>query len=196
MQFAELHTLIPHTLGEKLHVVEMSPYNGVTLAMPGRHQRDTPLPGGDFVVQASDTAVGWLNHPFTHNDIFNDVEQKHLADPEATKDFMAAYTQVVFGVDPDDFKFSRIAAWKKTVHPMIFLHAAQCLAVAEHRRYAKHEPRGGGRYLPLRFALGISEGLWTAKDCKENQRRGRPGLDLLMATKGRLPSLTGGTKPW
>ncbi len=200
MLFTELHHKIPHVLGEELHVVTMKPYPTITLAMPGRHQKDTPIPGGDFVVRATCAAVGWKEHPFTHVDIFNDVEAKHKADPVLTKDFMHAYAQVVLGRDPYDFKdaafMTGYGAPKGLVYPLTFLYAAQALAVAEHRRYSQHERKGGGRYLPLRFSMGISEGLWTAQDCKEQQRRGRPGLDHLIAQNGPLPLLTGDKFTW
>ena len=197
MLFDELHHKIPHTLGEKLHVVTMKPYANVELAMPGRHQKDTPIPGGDFVVRATCSNVGWKNHPFTHVDIFDDVEAKHEANPDATKDFMFAYAQVVLGRDPNDLRGEAFLHELTTgVLPITFLYAGQCLAVAEHRRYSRFESKGGGRFLPLRFAMGISEGLWTAADCKEQQRRGRPGLDHLIAQSGPLPLLTGGKYAW
>lgn len=188
MKFEELNALIPHALGEKLHVVTMSPYNGVTLALPGRHQKDTPVPGGDFVVMVSDTNLKWVNHQFTHDDIFNDIHKKTLQDEPSADRLMNNYASVIFGQSPDDFQWSR-GAWKDSLHPQIFLHAVQCLAVAEHRRYGKHEPRGGGRYLPARFASGIVEGLWTPKEARTVQRKGRPGLDWLISTNGTPKSL-------
>jgi len=191
---------IPHTLGEELHVVTMKPYPHVQLAMPGRHQKDTPVPGADFVVRATDRNLGWVNHPFTHVDIFDDVELKHTTYPDATKDFMHNYAQVVLGRDPQDFlsepSLNLLIEKYIGLNALTFLHSAQALAVAEHRRYSKHETKGGGRFLPLRFAMGISEGLWTAQDCKEQQRRGRPGLDHLIAQNGPLPLLTGSRYAW
>lgn len=200
MLFTDLHNKIPHVLGEELHVVTMRPYPNITLAMPGRHQKDTPVPGGDFVVRATDKTVGWRNHPFTHVDIFDDVELKHVTRPKQTQDFMFAYAQVVLGRDPQDFisdpAVNALIRDGIGVDALTFLHAGQALAVAEHRRYSKHETKGGGRFLPLRFAMGISEGLWTAQDCKEQQRRGRPGLDHLIAQNGPLPLLTGAKYAW
>lgn len=183
MIFEELNTLIPHALGEKLHVVTMNPYNGVTLALPGRHQKDTEIIGGDFVVMVSDTNLGWVNHQFTHDDIFADISLKTEKDATLADKLMNNYASVIFGQSPDDFKWVR-GPWKDSLHPQIFLHAVQCLAVAEHRRYGKHEKRGGGRYLPARFASGIVEGLWTPADAKAVQRRGRPGLDWLISQHG------------
>lgn len=183
MKFEELNSLIPHALGEKLHVVTMQPYNGVTLALPGRHQKDTPIPGGDFVVMVSDTNLGWVNHQFTHDDIFADIAKKTKQSSARAEELMNSYAAVIFGQSPDDFKWTR-GDWKDSLHPQIFLHAVQCLAVAEHRRYGKHEARGGGRYLPARFASGIVEGLWTPKDAKAVQRKGRPGLDWLISERG------------
>lgn len=183
MRFEELNELIPHALGEKLHVLTMQPYNGITLAMPGRHQKDTPVPGADFVVMVSDTNLGWVNHQFTHDDIFSDIHKKTQQNQVDADTLMNNYASVIFGQSPDDFKWVR-GLWRDSLHPQIFLHAVQCLAVAEHRRYGKHEARGGGRYLPARFASGIVEGLWTPKEAKTVQRKGRPGLDWLISTNG------------
>jgi hypothetical protein len=187
MDFKTLNTLIPHALGEKLHVLSMSPYNAITLAMPGRHQKDTPILGGDFVVMVDDTDLGWVKHQFTHDDLFKDIEAKHAADPLTTYDFMKDYAKVILGADPVHFD------WDDTemagIHPTTFLYAVQCLAVAEHRRYGQHEARGGGRFLPARFSSGIVEGLWTAADCARVQRRGRPGLDQLIKENGSPATL-------
>lgn len=183
MDFDTLHTLIPHALGEKLHVLEMHPYNGVTLAMPGRHQKDTPVPGGDFVVMVDETTLGWVKHQFTHDDIFKDIEKKTQADPAKAQELMVAYAKVVMGADPEDFRIPRFD--RRSLSPTTFLFATQCLAVAEHRRYGRHEARGGGRFLPARFASGIVEGKWTAADAKVVQRRGRPGLEQLEKEKGK-----------
>lgn len=187
MKFQELNELIPWVTGQVNHVVTMTPYNAVTLAMPGRHQYDTPeRDGGDFVVMVSDDQLGWINHQFTHDDLFADIERKTVSHMRMGYALMDAYAKVVVkGVDPDSFDFKRNVKWQGTLHPQTFLYAVQCLAVAEHRRYGQHERRGGGRYLPARFASGIVEGLWTAADAKAVQRRGRLGLDQLISEKGK-----------
>ena len=188
MRFEELNEFIPHVTGTKLHVAELSLGLGVKLAMPGKHQNDTPIPGGDAVVMASDSEIGWANHPFTHQDIFDDVETKIQADPARAKILMSHYAKILFGEDPDLFLWSR-GDWKNSLHPKTFLYSVQALAVIEHRRYAKFEARMGGRFLPARFASGIVEGRWTAADCKAVQRRGRPGVEWLEAQHGKPISL-------
>lgn len=188
MDFETLHELIPHTLGKKLHTVSMSPYNAVTLAMPGRHQADTPVPGGDFVVMVDDTGLGWIKHQFTHDDLFGDIERKKTNHPDLAIAVMQDYAKVVLGESPDNI-YQTNDAKDFGLHPQTFLYAVQCLAVAEHRRYGQHEKRGGGRFLPARFSSGIVEGLWTAKDCKAVQRRGRMGLDNLIAEHGKPRTL-------
>lgn len=187
MKFDELNDLIPWVTGKTNHVVTMVPYNAITLAMPGRHQYDTPeRDGGDFVVMVSDDQMGWINHQFTHDDLFADIERKSVSAKHVARGLMLAYSQIVVkGIDPDTYDFKRVKAWQGTLHPQTFLYAVQCLAVAEHRRYGQHERRGGGRFLPARFASGIVEGLWTAADAKSVQRRGRPGLDQLISEKGK-----------
>lgn len=182
MNFETLHELIPHTLGKKLHTVSMNPYNAVTLAMPGRHQTDTAIPGGDFVVMVDDTNLGWVKHQFTHDDLFNDIEQKVYESETDAKALMSCYAKVVLGADPDTLSAPHFLG---SVHSKTFLYAVQALAVAEHRRYGQHEKRGGGRFLPARFSSGIVEKLWTATDCKAVQRRGRMGLDHLISVHGK-----------
>lgn len=201
MKFDELNQMIPYAMGGQVHVLQMQPYKSITLAMPGRHQSDTFPMGGDFVVMVDDGSLGWDKHPFTHVDIFKDVEIKYNQDPDLAKRLVDAYGQVIHGRNPDDFVHTFdsdeiLAMIGKSMVPYTFLRATQALAVAEHRRYAKHESRGGGRFLPFRFALGISEGLWTAKDCARQQKRGRPGLDSLINEKGALPPLTTWEGPW
>ncbi len=189
MDFQTLNELIPHTLGKKLHTVTMSPYNAVTLAMPGRHQKDTAIPGGDFVVMVDDTDLGWVKHQFTHDHLFADIEKKYYKDKALATALMGDYARVVLGLSPDLFALYETDGVNYGLHPNTFLYAVQCLAVAEHRRYGQHEARGGGRYLPARFSSGIVEGLWTAKDCKAVQRKGRVGLENLIAQHGRPTSL-------
>lgn len=189
MNFDTLNELIPHSVGKKLHVLSMSPYNAVTLAMPGRHQTDTAIPGGDFVVMVDDTNTGWVRHQFTHDDLFNDIEVKTQRAPETAQALMEDYAQVVLGGDAALIAQYSTGGFIHGIHPNTFLYAVQCLAVAEHRRYGQHEKKGGGRFLPARFASGIVEGLWTAADCKAVQRRGRMGLDLLISTHGKPTTL-------
>lgn len=193
MDFNTLNTLIPHALGEKLHVLSMSPYNAITLALPGRHQKDTPIPGGDFVVMVDDSNMGWIKHQFTHDDLFADIELKTstYSNPGFAQTLMQDYAAVVMGADPEAYStnLEYKTLNKVGLHPLTFLYATQCLAVAEHRRYGQHEKRGGGRFLPARFSSGIVEGLWTAEDCKKVQRKGRMGLDLLISQYGHPTSI-------
>jgi hypothetical protein len=156
--------------------------------MPGRHADQTSPPGGDFVVMVTDPGKGWKKHQFTHGDIFMDLEAKRLADPDSTDFMLTQYANIVVnGDDPD-----KIAVGENTlsgVHPNLFFYAVQCLAVAEHRRFARYEAKFGGRFLPLRFSAGIVEGLWTAGQAIEKQKRGRPGVEWLEKDYG-TPFLT------
>lgn len=188
MDFATLNETIPYVYGGKKHLLTYQPYNGVTLRMPGRHQNDTPQIGGDFVVCVDDESLGWVAHQFTHDDIFADLEKKAQEDPTSTKQLMEEYAAVVFGADPGRYAWAR-GLYQNSLHPQTFLYAVQCLAVAEHRRYAKFEAKGGGRYLPARFSVGIVEGKWTAEDCKAVQRRGRPGVEMLERLHGKPTTL-------
>jgi hypothetical protein len=194
MDFKTLHEMIPRATGDKLHVMEMKPYPNITLSMPGRHQNDTDPKGGDFVVMVDDVNLGWVKHQFTHGDLWHDLERKFSEYPEEAKCLMKSYAKVVRGDEPEslDWNLKNGAVpddlerrWNKTLDPQTFLYAVQCLAVAEYRRYWPHECKGGGRYLPARFSMGIIEGMWTAKDAEQYQYRGRQGLENLIKEKGR-----------
>lgn len=186
MDFQTLNETIPYVYDGKKHLLSYSPYNGIILRMPGRHANDTEKVGGDFVVCVDDEKRGWVAHQFTHDDIFADIESRLTDKSLSASDLMKMYAKVVFGADPNDYKLKRST---NGIHPQTFLYAVQCLAVAEHRRYAKYEKRGGGRYLPARFASGIAEEKWTAADCKAVQRMGRPGVELLESKHGKPTSL-------
>jgi len=186
MKFDELNKMIPYTTGDKLHVMEMSPYKGITLSMPGRHQNDTTPVGGDFCVMIDSSNIGWTHHPFTHGDLWDDLEAKLGADPAGARLLMRDYAQVVRGECPEGiWTIASGNPWANMLHPQTFLYAVQCLAVAEHRRYWQSERDGGGRYLPARFSMGIIEGKWTSADAKAYQYRGRQGLENLIKEKGR-----------
>ena len=185
MKFEKLNDMIPYVMGGKQKVLTMHPYNAITLAMPGRHAKDTLPKGGDFVVMVDDEKMDWTRHQFTHTDLFRDLEIKALDNKVMTTTLMHDYLDIIKGSGP--------AMWVDSIlpgiHAQTFLYAVQCLAVAEHRRYAKYEPQFGGRYLPFRFGAGIVEGLWTATDAAERQRRGRPGVEWLEKDHG-VPLLT------
>lgn len=188
MNFDKLNELIPYSRKGKKHVLTMQPYNAITLAMPGKHAEDTDPIGGDFVVMVDDDDLGWVRHQFTHTDIFQDIETKKLECPDVLGSLMDSYYEVVVGASPEKFLCEKPELYTG-LHPHTFLFAVQCLAVAEHRRYAKYEIQFGGRYLPLRFSAGIAEGLWTASDAADKQRKGRPGIEWLEKDFG-VPSLT------
>lgn len=187
MKFEKLHEMIPFVMGGKQKILTMHPYNAITLAMPGRHGKDTTPVGGDFVVMVDDDNLDWTRHQFTHTDLFVDLQLKRLYGFEVAEALMVDYLSVIKGADPEkiDWEQKNIPG----LHPTTFLYAVQCLAVAEHRRYAHFEDKFGGRYLPFRFGAGIVEGLWTATDAAEKQKRGRPGVEWLEKDHG-LPFLT------
>lgn len=187
MRFSELHDHVPFARFGKAKSLTTNPYNAITLALPGRHSEDTTPKGGDFVVMVDDDKMNWTKHQFTHTDIFRDVQKKFDAEPDNTNNLMKDYLDVIHGD-----AYPKI--WDQRydlpgIHPQTFLYAVQCLAVAEHRRYAQHEDKFGGRYLPFRFAAGIAEGLWTATDAADKQKRGRPGVEWLEKDHG-LSELT------
>ena len=189
MNFNELHELIPYATGKKNHVLEFSPYNAVEIRLPGRHQQDTVPPGGDFLITIDDDALGWTSHQFTHDDLFKDFERRRESKYQVDKNFLNRYYDVIVeGTDPGKWSMSR-SKHEGLIHPQILITALQVLGVCEHRRYHQHEPRGGGRFLPLRFSAGIFEGKWNASDAISLQRRGRIGAEILEKAHG-MPDAT------
>lgn len=192
MNFKKLNEMIPYCKGGKKHILTMQPYNGITLALPGRHAEDTTPKGGDFVVMVDDENMDWTRHQFTHIDLFQDLERKVAGSNKfinTVGDLAKEYLVVIKGAAPTTNVWTDTAAWNDSLHPQTFLYAVQCLAVAEHRRYHQHEAKFGGRFLPFRFAAGIVEGKWTAMDAAQVQRRGRPGVEQLERLNG-MPEIT------
>lgn len=183
MIFDELNETIPYATGGKEKVLEYFPYPHVGILMPGRHAEDTDPVGGDFCVIVHDGLWQMRDHQFTHDDIFRDVELKK------SEQLMECYLSIVQGADPEHVYRTITEMPEAGMIVLTFLQAIQCLAVAEHRRYARFEKKYGGRFLPFRFAAGISEGLWTAQDAIDHQRKGRPGVEFLEKEKG-IPKLT------
>lgn len=177
MNFTELNEIVPFARYGKAKSLSMSPFNGVTLLLPGRHAEDTSPKGGDFCVCIDDEKKKWTRHQFTHTDIFRDIEAKSKVDPCLTNELMADYVGIVHNDE-------HVPLWADRkglpgVHPQTFLYGVLSLAVAEYRRYARFESKFGGRYLPLRFAAGITEGRWDASQAAEKQKKGRPGVEWL-----------------
>lgn len=187
MNFNKLNEMLPYVVGGKQKVLSYRPYNGIELRFPGRHAQDTTPVGGDFVVCVDDEAMGWVAHQFTHTDLFLDLQVKRDAEPELTHALAEYYFEIVLnGFDPAR---ASLTDGLPGIHPQTFLYSVQCLAVAEHRRYAKFEAKFGGRFLPFRFGAGIVEGLWTATEAAALQRRGRIGVEILEKNHG-VPTLT------
>lgn len=185
MKFEELHATIPYAKGGKEKLLRYKPYPNITIAMPGRHALQTDPVGGDFVVMVTDPIYSEPDHQFTHTDIFKDIEAKK--DKGEGMGLMDEYLKIIQGADPADC--IAYSYHTDTMNTETFNYAVQCLAVAEHRRYAKYEKQFGGRYLPFRFAAGIAQGLWTAADAANLQKKGRPGVEMLEA-KNTIPKLT------
>src|SRR6266542_595015 len=156
MKLDKLNEIIPYAKGGKEKILRMSAYPHITLAMPGRHAQETKPVGGDFCVMVTDINTDWDKHQFTHTDLFKDIELKTNHDVGGST-LIGIYYEIILGDDPDPYTIpggDRLPG----IYYKTFLYAAQCLAVAEHRRYSHFVSQGGGRYLPFRFAAGIAEG--------------------------------------
>lgn len=188
MKFEKLHETVPLARYGKEKSLWFYAYDDVALRMPGRHAEDTTPKGGDFCVVVTDTNMEWVEHQFTHTDIFEDVERRAEQRMEPINAFMESYLNVIgSGTDPDKLAYGLYPA--NCIKTLTFYRAVQCLAVAEHRRYSNHEAVYGGRFLPFRFAAGIAEGLWTASEAAKDQRYGRSAVERLEKAKG-TPVLT------
>jgi hypothetical protein len=188
MDFKELQETVPLVRYGKEKCLEMKPYANITLAMPGRHAEETTPKGGDFVVMVTDGMVKWKRHQFKHSDLFDDIQVKwdNVSTRAELDVLMEAYYAIVNGEDPN---MQVMAVGLPGIQSNIFYQAVQCLAVAEHRRYAQHEAKFGGRFLPFRFVAGIAEGLWSADAGTEVQKYGRPAVEKLEKKHG-TPLLT------
>jgi hypothetical protein len=196
MKFTDLHETIPYAKGGKEKILKYSPYPNITLALPGRHALDTVPIGGDFVVMVTDPIYPVPDHQFTHTDIFKQFEvlrEKAFQSKSGDDlDVLKFYYDIILGEDPEKYTDNTWDCFDDVVGVIninSLLYALQCLAVAEHRRYAKWENKYGGRYLPFRFAAGIAQGLWAAADAAAMQRKGRPGVEILEKLHG-VPALT------
>lgn len=187
MDFKAVHALIPYeTEGEK-HSNTLNVYKNVRVKYPGTHAMDTTPVGGDFVVEVFCHLASWNWKQFTHTDIFNDIQLKTDFAPDWMREWFAPrLAQVVDGTSiPMVFPVKRMPG----VEVSTLLEASQCLAIAEHRRYHKYEAGGGGRYLPLRFTMGIIYGHWNASDASRVQRRGIHGYRQLTKEFGNPPTV-------
>lgn len=184
MLFNKLNEMIPYVTGGKLKVLSMNPYTGIELRMPGRHGGDSN--GGDYVVLIDDDNVDYTAYAFSHIDLFKDLEGKTKEHFSKACVLLDSYRSVVLGADPNKVE---APSFDTGINSLTFLYAVQALAVCEHRRYQRFEAQWGGRFLPLRFAAGIVEGLWTAADAAGKQKYGRPGVQQLEREHG-TPLLT------
>jgi len=187
--FDELNKVIPYVKTGDIHSQVLEVYDDVRIKQPGRHAFETRPQGGDFVVEVNCDNAGWAWKKFTHEDIFYDLDTKVAADENYMQTIFApALARVVVeGSDPLDALSTGAVLDGLKVYSM--LRASQVLAVAEHRRYARFEARGGGRFLPARFALGIIFKHWTGADAAAMQKTGSNGLQILEKRFGTPPLL-------
>jgi hypothetical protein len=193
MKWKDLETLIPATrvrVGtEELHVDQVTIFDSdvwsIQVAQPGKYWDKTTPPGGDFVVRVASRRARWNKRPFTHDELFEDVEEKTLFRPLWARRILmpALATVVVCGAAPEAFdRIERDDA--PGLETAALLTASQCLALAESRRFAYMEKSGGGRYLPGEFALGIADTRWTAADAAAPQKVGIDGVRSLLRSHG------------
>jgi hypothetical protein len=188
VNFDEVHKLVPYETQGRLHSNSLNVYTDVRVKYPGRHALDTDPIGGDYVVEALCDVAEWDWKQFTHTDIFKDVQLKTDANSEWMQSVgIKQLADVVSGSEiphpldvPENLPGVR---WS------VLLRASQCLAVAEHRRYHRYEAGGGGRFLPLRFAVGIVYGHWNESDASRVQRRGIHGYRELTKEFGSPPTV-------
>lgn len=176
MKFKELNKAIPRASQGKKHEHRMNLAAdsgwGVRVRYPGKYGPD------DYVVEVTDLDLGWENKQVKHDDLFYDIEEKLNADREWTaRQLMPDLLKLVRGQSepralptPDGIPGIQVA-------PLEF--TTQALAVCEYRRFPQGDPKGGGRYLPINFMLGIVLDKWTATEAASKMRYGRPVLERL-----------------
>lgn len=166
-------------------VVYDAPDGSVMARQPGLYWDLTTPRGGDFLITLTDRAASWHEKPFTHRDIFSDIQSKTLAAPEWMRlTFARALVLVVAGEQDPDAVAPEAPPELPGASSRGLLRAAQCLALCEHRRYKQYEPVGG-RCLPMRYCLGIIHQLWTAEQAGACEKKGRTGLYELRGMAGR-----------
>ncbi len=189
MFFNEVHEKIPYLSDGELHSVTTEIYPAVRVKQPGRHAFDTDPIGGDFVVEVSCDNAKWDWKQFTHADLFADLQSKY----DTSQRFFLQHTYAKFLARVVDGTIEPIKIETTATIPgldlTVLLQTSQVLAVAEHRRYARYEANGGGRFLPVRFALGIIFGHWSAAEATRVQRRGVHGLRELTKLGGNPPTV-------
>lgn len=177
MDWDTLNDLIPWQVEswDTPEITIHSSHGRVTVRKGKKTKKETEPPGGDFIVSVtSDTATtpagkSMATHRFDQSTLLRDFERKTDASAAFMRDaFAKALVRVVAeGENP--------ATLVQELSPPLnvpgidvetLLVASQCLALSEHRKYARNEPLGG-RCLPTRFALGVIFGLWSAFDATE-----------------------------
>lgn len=192
MKWDELDAFVPFGRMGDLHTEQLDIAQGrdwtVRLLLPGKYQSKTTPPGGDFVVRVSSESAKWTDKAFKHSDLFADLAAKRRVHHAWLAASLApALVRVVAeGADTDEVA-PESPAGMPGLTPDAYLVASQALALAESRRYARFESRGGGRYLPARFSLGIMFGNWEGGDATRVQKQGLPGLEELRNRHGQEP---------
>jgi hypothetical protein len=192
MTFDELNLYVPYVTpkdGHKLHGLKTELSKYVRVGSPGKYWDKTTPIGGDYVVEVDDAIAGWKFRKFRHDHLFEDLAEKARADADwMQKVFAPALVRVVFGASPDEL-YEENDPGLPGVNASTLLAASQALALAEHRRYARMEAAGGGRFLPVRFAMGIVFEIWPASEATRVMYQGLPGLHSLEARFGTAPKL-------
>ncbi len=193
MDFSDLNEAIPYVIEGKLHSVRTLIAKTddwlVQARSPGKYAEKTN--GGDYVIIVHEPKAGWKWHKFTHVDLFNDIQEKVKWNTNFMQEqFAPALANVVYGKESPRaqgffYDFRNVPGI--SVQPL--LYASQALALAEHRRYAKYEAAGGGRFLPARYALGIIFGKWSALDAANFALQGSVGIKILESKYGKPPIL-------
>lgn len=190
MKFNDIHAMVPYEHEGELHSNTLQVYPDVRVKYPGRHALDTSPIGGDFVVEVNCANAQWDWKQFTHGDIFIDIEDKSEFDREFMMERGIVDLAAIVKGDKGVGTTTPLGALGLPgLRYKTLLQASQALAVAEHRRYHQFEKNGGGRFLPLRFAVGIVYGFWTSQDAIRVQRRGSHGLRELTKEFGNPPTV-------
>jgi hypothetical protein len=177
VHFDELDRLIPKVPADKdnLHTNTMYISGGfgwsVRVKWPGKH----PDSEGDFVVEVLSEGVWDDYFQFKHSDFFEDILVKAEHSPEVMERWVGHLLAVVQG-KKKPARLYPLECDLPGVHLDALTNAMQVLTVCEFRRFPQGDVRGGGRYLPVNYALAMLQGHWTAEEASSLMRKGFPAL--------------------
>lgn len=178
LKFDNLNETIPSGVDDKKHAHELLISEGddwkVRVRYPGKYGPS------DYVVDVShSTWAGGEYYPFRHHDMIRQLKWRAGRSPDESKKYLGVLLPVLQGArEVERFPEIRSTGYNQ-YNPLPYdaiTVASLTLAVCEYRRYPQGDPRGGGRYLPINYALAVMGGHWNLEEAQKLMRIGFPVL--------------------